>query len=213
MNCKKVIKYLPLLLGNEISERKGEKLKKHIEKCENCKKEFLEYQMVLKSLRKIEEGIDWEEKEWKILMNRVLSQNIREEISILTFLKKPAIQVLAFILLISFALIFVRRDFINNQEIHMEKNNLPIAKLERKDVELPEVRKVEIMEKGKGFSEPKVETVQKEMMAEKEEMVLKEEIKKEESEQTLISMTIVLKETGLKIVWFFNKNFEWKEEK
>jgi hypothetical protein len=30
----------------------------------------------------------------------------------------------------------------------------------------------------------------------------------EESEQEVVSMTIVSKETGLKIVWFFNKNFE-----
>jgi hypothetical protein len=30
----------------------------------------------------------------------------------------------------------------------------------------------------------------------------------EESEQDVVSMTIVSKETGLKIVWFFNKNFE-----
>ncbi|NIO49391.1 MAG: hypothetical protein GTN73_08175 [Candidatus Aminicenantes bacterium] len=30
----------------------------------------------------------------------------------------------------------------------------------------------------------------------------------EESEQEVVSMTIVSKETGLKIVWFLNKNFE-----
>ena len=29
--------------------------------------------------------------------------------------------------------------------------------------------------------------------------------------QDVLSMTIVSQETGLKIVWFFNKNFEWKE--
>jgi hypothetical protein len=29
--------------------------------------------------------------------------------------------------------------------------------------------------------------------------------------QDVLSMTIVSRETGLKIVWFFNKNFEWKE--
>jgi len=30
----------------------------------------------------------------------------------------------------------------------------------------------------------------------------------EESEQDVVSMTLVSKETGLKIVWFLNKNFE-----
>jgi len=30
----------------------------------------------------------------------------------------------------------------------------------------------------------------------------------EESEQEVVSMTLVSKETGLKIVWFLNKNFE-----
>lgn len=32
-------------------------------------------------------------------------------------------------------------------------------------------------------------------------------------EQDVISMTIVSKETGLKIVWFFNKNFELEEKR
>ena len=31
------------------------------------------------------------------------------------------------------------------------------------------------------------------------------------SGQDVLSLTIVSRETGLKIVWFFNKNFEWKE--
>ena len=32
-------------------------------------------------------------------------------------------------------------------------------------------------------------------------------------QQESISMTMVSQETGLKIVWFFNKNFELKEER
>jgi len=36
---------------------------------------------------------------------------------------------------------------------------------------------------------------------------------KEKPEQDIISMTMVSKETGLKIVWFFNKNFELEEKK
>jgi hypothetical protein len=31
------------------------------------------------------------------------------------------------------------------------------------------------------------------------------------AQQEVISMTMVSQETGLKIVWFFNKNFELKE--
>lgn len=34
-----------------------------------------------------------------------------------------------------------------------------------------------------------------------------------QSQQEIISLTMVSKETGLKITWFFNKNFEFKEEK
>ncbi|UCC39190.1 MAG: zf-HC2 domain-containing protein [Candidatus Aminicenantes bacterium] len=40
-----------------------------------------------------------------------------------------------------------------------------------------------------------------------------EVLAKEKSEQDVISMTMVSKETGLKIVWFFNKNFELEEKK
>jgi len=35
----------------------------------------------------------------------------------------------------------------------------------------------------------------------------------DKSQQEIISMTIVSKETGLKIAWFLNKNFELKEKK
>lgn len=40
-----------------------------------------------------------------------------------------------------------------------------------------------------------------------------EVLTKEISKQDIISMTMVSKETGLKIVWFFNKNFELEERK
>lgn len=36
---------------------------------------------------------------------------------------------------------------------------------------------------------------------------------KDKSKQDVISMIMVSKETGLKIVWFFNKNFELEEKK
>jgi hypothetical protein len=35
-----------------------------------------------------------------------------------------------------------------------------------------------------------------------------ERAKKEESQQDVITMTLVSHETGLRIVWFFNKNFD-----
>lgn len=35
----------------------------------------------------------------------------------------------------------------------------------------------------------------------------------QEIPQDIVSMTLVSKETGLKINWFFNKNFEWEEKK
>jgi len=35
---------------------------------------------------------------------------------------------------------------------------------------------------------------------------------KESEEQQVVSMTMVSKETGLKIVWFFNKNFDLEEK-
>lgn len=38
------------------------------------------------------------------------------------------------------------------------------------------------------------------------------EAAKESGQQEVVSMTMVSKETGLKIVWFFNKNFELEEK-
>jgi len=35
----------------------------------------------------------------------------------------------------------------------------------------------------------------------------------EEARQKVVSMTLVSRETGLKIAWFFNKDFDFKEEK
>jgi len=211
MKCKKSRELLPLILGNELPERKIEKVRRHIENCENCKREFLEYKSVLKKIKDIgrDEKVDWEEKEWKILIDKITSQNIERKSSILIPLEKPAFLAWTLVLLVSFALIFVGRNFINKREIGIERKNVVVSKLEKEEIRSSKKEEIAILEEKNPFK-PVVKAKQRKIIAKTKGQPEKME-KKMEPEQKIISMTIVSRDTGLKIVWFFNKNFEWEE--
>ncbi len=211
MNCKKSRKLLPLILGNELSERKVEKIKKHIENCEKCRREFLEYQSVLRKIKDIsrDEEVNWDDREWTALVKKATSQNIEKKSSISILLTRPAFLTLGLILFVSFALIFFARDWINKKEIQTVKKSEVTAKLEKGEIKPSREERIEPV-REKGLSRNELQAKKRRMIAKRKVQSVKME-KKTEPEQTMISMTIVSEETGLKIVWFFNKNFEWEE--
>jgi hypothetical protein len=72
MKCKRVHRYLPLMIGGDLAPNKAERVQKHVELCPGCQDEFRMYRLSLK--RAIEwvssEKVDWKESEWMMSLRK-----------------------------------------------------------------------------------------------------------------------------------------------
>jgi predicted anti-sigma-YlaC factor YlaD len=165
MNCKKVQRLLPLMVGSEIPQSRIQALRAHLKKCPKCQHEYNSY---IQSFEKMKEWLtkdklNWEESEWQQTVRNATREKSPEVSSLVPwpFRKTWAYALMAvFTVVLSF--LIIRPSFIKE-------------------------------ESGGGLQI--------------------EALTKETPKQDVISMTMVSKETGLKIVWFFNKNFELEEKK
>lgn len=157
MNCKKIRRLLPLMMGPEIPHSKVVSVNAHLEKCPECRREYDAYVL---SLEKTKEWLktdrmDWEDWEWQAVLQGVKKEKAPKVSPLVPWpFKKNWAYALMAVCVVVLTLLVVRPSFI---------------------------------EEGTGAEER--------MLA----------------QQEVISMTMVSQETGLKIVWFFNKNFELKE--
>lgn len=157
MNCKKVRRLLPLMIGSEIPDSKIIGIKAHLEECPDCRREYDAYKL---SIEKTKEWLagdrkDLEDWEWQRMVRHAAEEKAPKISPLVPWpFKKAWAYALMAVFLVVLTLFVVMPSFI-------------------KELAGPE----------------------KKMMA----------------KQEVVSMTIVSKETGLKIVWFFNKNFELKE--
>ena len=167
MTCKKVKKLLPLLAGNDLTEKKTRTVKAHLETCAACRKEAQEIALALhaaKDLARTEALRDWTDAEWRRLLSRVTGVKVEKRKTPWGLVQKPGF---AFGLAL---LVFAAGIFLLNKRLPFKSEEPPVSL---------------------GQSQ---RTAQQKPVG-----------------QDVLSMTIVSQETGLKIVWFFNKNFEWKE--
>ena len=165
MNCKKVQRLLPLMLGSEMPQSKIQALKVHLGKCPRCQHEYNSY---IQSFEKMKEWLsegkrDWDETEWQQAVQNAIREKPHE---VSPFVPWPFRKAWAYALMAVFTVVLtfliIWPSFIK------EEPGL-----------------------GPGTGE----------------------LAEGEVQQDVISMTMVSKETGLKIVWFFNKNFELEEKK
>lgn len=163
MNCKKVRRLLPLMVGSEIPQSKFQALKAHLEKCPRCQHE---YNSCIQSFKKTKEWLtkdkmDWEETEWQQAVRNAIREKPHKVLPLVPWpFRKAWAYALMAVFTVVFTFLIIRPSFIKEE-----------------------------LEPGT------------EVLAENE------------SKQNVISMIMVSKETGLKIVWFFNKNFELEENK
>lgn len=174
MNCKKVQRLLPLMVGSELSQSKISAVKSHLKKCSRCQHECDMYVLSLEKAKELlaRDKKDWEEIEWKRAIQKALRIKEPPTHSPLVpwrFKNGWALALMASVILILF-LFVVQPSFI----------------------------KEKIGFKDKAISGPRMQPAG---------------ILPEMCQQEMISMIMVSKETGLKIVWFFNKNFELEEVK
>ena len=157
MNCKKIRRLLPLMMGPEIPHSKAAAVNAHLEKCPECRREYDVYILSLEKTKEWlkEDSKDWEDWEWQAALQGVNKDKAPKALPLVPWpFQKVWAYALMAVCVVVLTLFVVKPSFI---------------------------------EEGTGAGER--------MLA----------------QQEVIPMTIISKETGLKIVWFFNKNFELKE--
>ncbi|NIM58143.1 MAG: hypothetical protein GTO16_04265 [Candidatus Aminicenantes bacterium] len=169
MNCKKVRRLLPLMVGSEIPQSKILSLKAHLEECPKCRQEYDSYNLSLEQTKEwlAKDRIDWEEYEWQQALQSAIKDKKPEVTALVSWpFKKAWAYSIIGVLVVALTLLLIIRP--------------------------------SIMQKKMGLGSEKFTEEQAQLFRSSPE----------ESEQDVVSMTLVSKETGLKIVWFLNKNFE-----
>ena len=173
MKCKKVQRYLPLVVSSDISKSKISEVKAHMEKCPECRYEYDSYILSLGKTKEwlVKEREDWKDREWQQIVKKAIVDKGPE---VLPFAPWPFRKSWAYVMMAVFTVVFT--FFVIRPGFY-------------KEGVIPGTR----------------------MVAESQAKLF--ESFKDKPEQDIISMTMVSKDTGLKIVWFFNKNFDLEDEK
>ncbi len=216
MNCRRARKEIPLLAGGDLAVRKAGKLEKHLQACADCRRELMEYRASLAGIKTVaekDEVRDWPESEWKALIKNVISQKAEPRESVHKASPRLAwaygFAVLALLAGVGFLL----------RSVILKPKGIPAG---------PEkviVKRIETPEAAPGQEKPQEPKKQKNQIA--APVVTAKSRQTEPSpvqvaktfgqpdlskSQDTLSVTLVSKETGLKVTWIFDKNFEWKGE-
>jgi len=215
MNCEKAKKNISLLAGGELPARKARRLREHLEKCEACQKELEEYQAALAGLKAVasEEGQDWEESDWKSLMKKVMAEKAAPRAlpfrpsQRLAAWKPKFVWAYAFLLLliVGSASVLLRSVLRRPAAPRLVAESVTLTQTEPSRTFGPE-KPILGQIKDKPFA---VKT--KRDKTQRVEPILRADLSRAKATQNLLSITLVSQETGLKVYWTFNKDFEWKE--
>jgi hypothetical protein len=211
MTCAKVKKSLALLAGGDLPSRKERKLLAHIDGCQPCRREFEEYRSSLRRVKAAarEEGVyDWSGAEWKSLMARATAEKTEKGRPALGLHPRRALTSGLAAVMVLAALAFLFKDSIFKSK--------PVAPgsgtmVEKKAEPKPKPERPGGAE-ALGKKEKRVRVIQPEYLAKGagKEAAARGAQDKAAAGQDVLSVTMVSQETGLQVVWFFNKNFEWK---
>jgi len=213
MTCRGVRKRLSLYAGGDLPVRQAKGVRSHLESCAVCRRELVEWQAALvqaKAALRAEDAVDWGESEWKDLMARVTTQGtpvparalgLRPRLALASGL--AALMILTVVTLLFKDKIFGPKEagpgpgtaIVKKEEAKpapAKPQGTPSLRQEAKRVPLiqPEIfaNKTGRGQPGQGWTAPAT------------------------GAQDVVSVTMVSQETGLQVVWFFNKNFDWKGE-
>lgn len=160
MKCKRTLKYLPLYVGEDLSSKKEEAVRLHLDTCDECQKE---YEVYVRSVRTAKEwlgesGVTWGEGEWRRTVQNVTAEKSKSlpGFAPWPFKKEWAIAVMAVVILV--VIFFITRP------LYLSIEDFP-----------------------------------------------GQTVLSKRHPQDVVSMTMVSKDTGLKVVWILNKNFNLEE--
>ena len=217
MNCRRIRRSIPLLARNDLTERKARQLRVHLGTCKICWNEFRPYSAALqkfKELSDLEIAPEWTEAEWQALMARTISLRIdKRRFFPLVFGNSPlpamvrgvamAVPTVVIGLLLLNTLSKPRTSPVSPPPAYVRRPeptppmSVPTQQNQNEEKELD----VRILEKPLLVARPPTA----ERPAHRPTELAAAAI---EGSQDVVSVTLISQDTGLKVVWFLNKNFE-----
>lgn len=209
MRCEKAKKQMALLSGNELSGKKANRLARHFEVCSDCRKEYEEFKAALAGLKTIarQEEQDWEESEWKRTIARATDRDMWPQSR--PFFAKPKIAwAYGFlILLVLGAGMLIFRNIMKRPSPDLSSESLSPTTLEsRRNLKIDETAAARSLQDRLFLAEstsPKSARIKPSAP----------KLSEEKASQDILSVTLVSQQTGLRVYWTFDRNFDWKEEK
>jgi|GEM_PF-345042 len=211
MTCAQVKRNLPLLAGGDLQARLERKTLAHINACPLCRRELEEYRSTLARVKAAarEEGMaDWAEADWKALMGRIAAEKGGKARAAwgVRLRWASATAVAAVAILVASAILFRSSIFKSKEGPALSGPEVIRSETAKTAPEKPKISPPARQETRT------VPLIQPEYFAKSGGKAAPPHPAKPKSSvsQDVLSVHMVSRETGLQVVWFFDKNFEWK---
>jgi len=221
MKCRRIRRSIPLLAGNDISERKARRRRDHMERCEICRNEFRRYTAALNKVKELadrETPPEWTETEWRALMARMISARVEKRPLVSPVFGNSPLPALVLGVAVAVPAVVIGLVLWNTALKPKSSPVGPAPAYVRKPESAPPTT-APTQQNMNADKEPDVRTLEKPMLfaqASKAEQPAprpnEPAAAQKEGSQDVVSVTLVSQDTGLKVVWFLDKNFEWKGE-
>ncbi len=216
MTCRKIRELMVLAAGEDLSARRAAKLEKHMAGCGECAREYRALKRSLEAARSLareERTPEWSDGEWRKIMARATGQEIETKGPRLLGFPGWAWSAASAVLVIVIigGVLLLRRA----------PTKAPLMnQIARKDLILQEPKETKVEEQeskskqelgvlAPGHAPLVAQEATTTRMAQKAQVL--SPAPKPQS-QTVMAMTFVSQETGLKIYWVFNDAFDYKEK-
>jgi len=209
MTCSRARKWIALHAGGDLHSRRARRLETHLRKCAGCRAELEEHKSILDAVRGIagRETLDWSETEWKSLMaqtTRKRPEAVRLP-PLAAFPKRAWAYGSAVLLLAGISVLILRALFSPPAPLPVSEKMPPTP--------LPPSRPLPGWTAASAAPARdlpfRIPSEQKAIA--RTAMAARPADGK--PAQDVLSLTLVSQETGLRVHWTFNRNFEWEEKR
>ncbi len=184
MNCRRAKRLMPLHAGNDLSARRMRQVGGHLDSCPACRRELEEYRRALGTVRsaaRAEDAPDWSDGEWRAVVARAVEGG-RGGRDRRAAVRGPVLRPRWAVAAGAAAALVVAAVMLVWRNTGMRPG--------------PAVASRAAGEHGLGLSATAPRAGEQRTGS--------------VVEQDVVSVTLVSQETGLQVVWFFRKDFEWK---
>jgi len=221
MTCRKARKAMPLLADGDLSAKRASRIEAHVASCPSCRRELEEFRTALagaKSAARAEKAEIWGEAEWAALMARITAERPAAGTAAVPGRRRweLAAGLATIVLLAALAILF--KDSLFRGGRMAPAPGPMIADMGETKTGLEEPGGITPGSRGeqparRAQPEFSARSVDKSRPSREQASVKgrgSSEAAAAEAGQDVLSVTMVSRESGLQVVWFFDKNFDWK---